>query len=440
VDRRVLNAREFAVGALVRVEDGAFSNVVVPASLRTSGLAGRDRAFATDLVYGTLREQRRLDALLAPAVDRPIADLDPPVRAALRTGAYQLVHGAPPHAAVGETVAATPRRARGFVNAVLRRVAGSGPPWPEPADLATRLSYPDWIVDERRALVGDGPPLESVLAAGNRPAGVTLRPNPRRANGDAVAAELAGSGAAVARGALVPEAVLVRRAGDPAVLPVVAEGRATPQDQASQAVIGIVDAGPGERVLDVAAAPGGKATGLAERIGDAGLVVAADLDGGRLRLVARAAERLGLANVSLLRSDGRRLPLRPRTVDAALVDAPCSGLGVLRRRPEARWRTRRESVPVLAELQRELLREAAGVVRPGGRLVYSVCTLTATETIGVAEWAVGALDGFVPAARPPAPWRPHGAGALLLPDAADSDGMFVLTLQRVRAGGGRVAG
>jgi 16S rRNA (cytosine967-C5)-methyltransferase len=432
VDRGLLNAREFAVGALVRVEEGAFSNVVVPAALRSSGLRGRDRAFATDLVYGSLREQRRIDALLAPAVDRPIAELDPPVRAALRAGAYQLVHGAPPHAAVGETVAVAPRRARGFVNAVLRRVARSGPPWPEPADLATRLSYPDWIVDELRALVGDGAPLESVLAAGNRPAVLTLRPNPRRATGDAIAAELTTPGVTVTRGTLVPESVLVRGAGDPAALPAVAEGRATPQDQASQAVVGIVGAHTGERVLDVAAAPGGKATGLAEEAGAGGLVVAADLDAGRLRLVGTAVDRLGLTGLVLLRSDGRRLPLAPESFDAVLVDAPCSGLGVLRRRPEARWRTRRDAVAGLAARQRELLREAAGAVRPGGRLVYSVCTLTADETTGVADWAVGALDGFVPAPRPPAPWRAHGAGALLLPDAADTDGMFVLTLQRVR--------
>jgi 16S rRNA (cytosine967-C5)-methyltransferase len=435
-----VNAREFAVAALVRVEDGAFSNVVVPAGLRTSGLDGRDRAFATDLVYGTLREQRRLDALLAPATDRPIARLDPPVRAALRVGAYQLVHGAPAHAAVGETVATVPRRARGFANAVLRRVSGSGPPWPEPDDLATRYSYPDWIVDEVRALVGDEGALEAVLAAGNQPAALTLRANARRTTPGGLMAELEAGGATVVRGALVPDAVLVRGAGDPAMLPAVAEGRATPQDQASQAVVALAGPAPGDRVLDVAAAPGGKATGLAERVGDGGFVAAADVDAGRLRLVRDAVRRLGLGNVATLRADGRRLPVAPGGFDVVLVDAPCTGLGVLRRRPEARWRTRPDAVPGLAALQRELLREAARAVRPGGRLVYSVCTLTAPETVGVAEWASGALTGFVPAGRPPAPWRPHGPGALLLPDAAGTDGMFLLTLERLGPGGGQDAG
>jgi 16S rRNA (cytosine967-C5)-methyltransferase len=131
-----------------------------------------------------------------------------------------------------------------------------------------------------------------------------------------------------------------------------------------------------------------------------------------------------------LRADGRRLPFRPASFDAVLVDAPCSGLGVLRRRAEARWRIRPEAVAELAALQRDLLREAATVVRSGGRLVYSVCTLTAAETVGVAQWALADLAGFEPMPRPPAPWRPHGPGALLLPDAADTDGMFVLALHR----------
>ena len=429
-----VNAREFAVRALVRVEGGAFSNIVVPATLRTSGMSARDRAFATDLVYGTLREQRRLDALLATAADRPVIDLDPPVRSALRVGAYQLLHGSPPHAAVGETVAATPRRARGYVNAVLRRLARTGPPWPEPEDLATRWSYPDWIVAELRDLVGDDAGLEAVLAAGNRPGALTLRPNRRSVDGDALLAEVAAPGVTVEPGRLVADAVVVRGAGDPAALPAVAEGRATPQDQSSQAVATLVAAGPGSRVLDVAAAPGGKATALAEDVGDRGLVVAADVDAGRLRLVGAAGARLGLGNLAVVRADGRRLPTVPASFDAVLVDAPCSGLGVLRRRPEARWRTRAESVAGLAALQRELLQEAAGAVRPGGRLVYSVCTLTNAETTGVAEWAVGALDAFTPAALPGPPWRPHGPGALLLPDALDTDGMFVLILERRRVG------
>jgi 16S rRNA (cytosine967-C5)-methyltransferase len=435
-----VNARELAVAALVRVEDGAYSNLAVPAALRRSGLSARDRAFVTDLVYGTLREQRRLDAVLEPFADRAVARLDAPVRAALRVGAYQLVHGVPAHAAVRETVESAPRRARGFVNAVLRAVAASGPPWPEPADLATRCSYPDWIVDELRGVAADEPDLEVLLATGNRPPALTLRPNPIVTTGDAVEQELRASGADVARGDLVADAVLVRGAGDPSALPAVAEGRATPQDQASQAVVGYLAPGVGDRVLDVAAAPGGKSTAIAERVGASGRVVASDIDAGRLRLVVDAARRLHLtAEIDAVVADGRRPPFPPFSrsalpgasgFDAVLVDAPCSGLGVLRRRAESRWRIRPESVGELAALQRDLLRAAATVVRPGGRLVYAVCTLTRAETVEVAEWATSELEGFEATARPGAPWRARGPGALLLPHAAGTDGMFVLGLRR----------
>src|SRR5581483_354586 len=176
--------------------------------------------------------------------------------------------------------------------------------------------------------------------------------------------------------------------------PAVAQGRATPQDQASQAVVEILDPQRGERVLDVAAAPGGKATAAAERVGAAGSVIALDLNGGRLALVRTAATRLGLSNLAIARADATALPVQASSFDRVLVDAPCSGLGVLRRRPEARWRVQPEAIAPLAQLQADLVIEAARAVRPGGRIVYSVCTVTAEETIGVAERALGELRGF----------------------------------------------
>ncbi len=153
-----MTSRETAFAALLRVEDGAYSNVLLPTMLRDSALDARDRAFVTDLVYGTLRQQRALDYLVGLAADRPVEDLDRPTRVALRLGAYQLTRNVPAHAAVGETVAVAPRRARGYVNAVLRALAGTGPQWPWPKGddagaLAVRLSYPDWIVEELVAAV-----------------------------------------------------------------------------------------------------------------------------------------------------------------------------------------------------------------------------------------------------------------------------------------------
>jgi len=426
-------SREIALNALVRVDDGAYSNLLLPAMLRESALDDRDRAFTTDLVYGTLREQRALDYFLAQLSDRALEALDTPVRAALRLGAYQLMHGVPAHAAVRETVEVAPERARGYVNAVLRTLARLGPPWPWPDGdeveaLAVRLSYPDWIVERLVADLGVED-ARATMAVGNEPAAVALRVNPEMATPEAVARELRAGGADVARGALVDDALLVRGTGDPARLGPVAEGRATPQDEASQAVVAILDPQPGETVFDVAAAPGGKATDIGERVGEDGRVLAVDIQPGRIRLVAAAARRLGLQSVLRVVADGRALPAPPASADRVLVDAPCSGLGVLRRRPEARWRIGPDQVAPLAELQRELLRAAAEVVRPGGVVVYSVCTLTHEETSGV-DWAARELPGLEAEPPPGPPWRPRGRGALLLPHDAHTDGMFVLRLRR----------
>lgn len=423
-----MSARRLARDALVRVEAGAYSHVILPQMLRSSGLSDRDRAFATDLVYGTLRAQRRLDDRIGAHSRRPMDSLDPPVRAALRLGVYQLERGISEHAAVGETVGLVRLEARGYANAVLRALAAARP-WPDPASAAIALSYPDWIVDRLRDELGEGEAL-AALAASNAVPAVTLRPNRLRTDAATLCAELAAAGIDVAPGALVADAVVTKGIGDPAALSSIAEGRATPQDQASQAVAAYVTARPGERVLDVAAAPGGKATALAEWVGHDGSVVALDVHAGRLGLVLAAAARLGLANVVGAVADGRALPAGPSIFDRVLVDAPCTGLGVLRRRPEARWRVEEASIDGLAALQLDLLVEAAATVRPGGTLVYSVCTLTEAETRGVGAAALDRLDGFEALSPPAAPWRPWGDGALLLPQDAGTDGMFVLGLRR----------
>jgi 16S rRNA (cytosine967-C5)-methyltransferase len=429
---------------LVRVEAGGYSNLVLPGLLRTSGLDSRDRALVTDLVYGTLRQQGRADHLLASASHRPLPDLDPPVRAALRLGTYQLITGVAPHAAVAATVGAVAgwpspasvRRAAAYTNAVLRKVAALGPDWPwptgdDPDALAVRTSQPRWIVD---LLQRDfGPDAEAILTSANEPPAVTLRPNALRTAPEALATELtAGSpGVHVEAGRLVPGALLVRGVGDLARLPAVAEGRATPQDQASQAVAAAVRARRGERILDMAAAPGGKATAMAEAMGDDGVVLASDISPGRVRLARQAAGRLGLDAVTVVAADARNLPLRPATTfDRVLLDAPCSGLGVLRRRPEARWRLSPSDIDRLAALQRELLAAAVERLRPGGLLAYCVCTLTREETTDIDDWIAAAHPALTAdaGALPGPPWRPHGRGALLLPNAAATDGMFLLLL------------
>jgi 16S rRNA (cytosine967-C5)-methyltransferase len=428
------NARRVALEALLRVEDGAFAHILVPEMLRRRRLTPRDRALVTELAYGTVRMRRALDHLLGQVSSRPVDSLDPPVRAALRLGAYQLLVGVPAHAAVGETVSLADARARGYVNGVLRALARLGPPWPLPAghdvpSIAIRTSHPDWIVTELVTTFGIADAV-ATLELDDEPAPVTLRVNRRRATPESVAGELRGAGVEVTRGELVGDALVLRHAGDVGALAPVRDGRATPQDQSSQAVVEVLDPQPGERVLDAASAPGGKSTAAAERMGD-GLVVAADLHPGRVRTVVRAARRLDLeAAVVPLVADARHPPVRSGAFDRVLIDAPCSGLGVLRRRPDARWRIRPEDVAVLAALQRSLLAAAARTVRVGGRLVYSVCTLTNAETREVDTWAAAALPEFVALDPPGVPWRPHGRGAILLPCDARTDGMFVLALER----------
>jgi 16S rRNA (cytosine967-C5)-methyltransferase len=430
----VVSPRHTALEALLRVEHGAFAHILVPEMLRQSSFSARDRALVTELVYGTVRMRRAVDHLLGGVSNRPLDALDEWVRAALQLGAYQLLVGIPPHAAVGETVNLVNAQARGYVNGVLRALARLGPPWPLPTgtdieSVAIRTSHPDWIV---RMLV-DTYGMEDAIATlelNYEPPPVTLRVNPLCATPDAVTAELRDAGLEVRSGLLDPNALVVRHSGDLARLPAVRDGKVTPQDQASQAVVGVLDPQPGERVLDVASAPGGKTTAIAERMKRDGIVVAADIHPGRVRAVTRAAARLALTNViAPVIADGARAPFASQMFDRVLLDAPCSGLGVLRRRPDARWRVSPADIDVLAELQRTLLGEAARVVKPGGRLVYSVCTLAPEETRDIDAWATDALPDFVACPAAASPWRPCGRGALLLPSDARTDGMFVLALQ-----------
>jgi 16S rRNA (cytosine967-C5)-methyltransferase len=246
-----------------------------------------------------------------------------------------------------------------------------------------RLSYPDWIVDWARQELGDADGIEA-LAAMNQAATVT-----RRADGYV-------------------------------------------QDRASQWVTVAVGAQPGERVLDLCAAPGGKATALAE----AGAhVTAVDRRPHRAATVQENARTLGVppSDLAVVVADGRAAPFGPETFDRVLVDAPCSGLGVLRRRPDARWRVTPTDVTELADLQQALLTAAAALVRPGGRLVYSVCTLTEPETTDIDTWLADALPDLE-AVAPPEPWQPRGRGGWLLPQWEGTDGMYLLMLDRPAEG------
>ncbi|MGH1505194.1 MAG: transcription antitermination factor NusB [Acidimicrobiales bacterium] len=324
-------ARRAAIDALVRIEEtGAYANLLLPKLLERKQLERRDRAFVTELVYGTTRMRRACDFV----VDRfLLTEVEPQVRAALRLGAYQLEFlGTPRHAAVGATVGAVKGRGRGVVNAVLRKAADAGrvageDSWPSGA---VRLSYPDWLVDTLTADLG--------------------------------------TEAATAALEVMNRAAVVNERDDGYV-----------QDPASQEVVERLAPAAGELVIDLCAAPGGKATAIA---GLGARVVAADVRPARAGLIAANARSTD-TDVAVVTADGTRPPFRPESADAVLVDAPCSGIGSLRRRPDARWRLDVEAPERLAALQVDLVLAGLDLVKPGGRLLYSVCTLTAAETHGV---------------------------------------------------------
>lgn len=366
------DARRLALDVLRRIDDdGAFANLALRPALDRSSLSEPDRRFATDLVYGTTRMRRACDALIDRFVTAPP---DAKTRRLLRLGAYQLAFGGvAPHAAVSETVGLAPKRVRGFVNAVLRKIAATDMIWPSDA---ARLSYPDWIAETLIAELGES---------------------------DAIAA--------------------MERMNVPPVVTVRDDGYV--QDESSQWVAASVEAAVGERILDTCAAPGGKATALA---GSGADVVAADLRPNRVRLVTGNAERTGVELAALV-ADGTAPPFAESSFDAVLIDAPCSGLGALRRRADARWRIEPVDVRTLIATQRSIIGASAPLVRPGGRLVYSVCTLTAAESI---EHAIP--DGFTLDEREPSigTWRRFGHGWRVLPQDADTDGMVLIRLRRER--------
>ncbi|MEM8706485.1 MAG: transcription antitermination factor NusB [Actinomycetota bacterium] len=371
--------RRLAIAAIVRIDDeGAYANVVLPKMLADTSMEARDKGFATELVYGSTRMKRRLDHL----VDRFLLEPPPPsARAALRIGAHQLLHlDTPPHAAVSATVAAAPKRFRGLVNAVLRKVAAAVKDGVTFPSVGTELSYPDWIVARLTDDLGEDQ-ARAALETMNVAAGVHVRDD------------------------------------------------GYVQDPSSQAVAAVVPAAAGDLVLDACAAPGGKATAIAQR---GARVIAADQRHGRAGLISANKDRLDLDDLHVVQADGTAPPYADGVFDAVLVDAPCSGLGALRRRADARWRIQPGDIDELAALQQRILLAAAPLVRPGGSLVYSVCTLTRAESTDVVAASSAELRelGFRADLPPATGWQPYGSDTLVLVPQADADGMALARWRR----------
>jgi 16S rRNA (cytosine967-C5)-methyltransferase len=386
-----VTAREVARRVLARVGEGAYATLTLGGELGRTRLSDADRALATELVYGVLKRRARLDWALGRLAPRGLQSIDARVLDTLRLGAYQILFlRIPAHAAVDDAVE-TVKRVRGpklggFVNALLRRLAREGePPPPDPSDAVAHLavveSAPAWLVKDALARF-PAPEARAFLASLNVPAPVWLRVNTLRATRDEVAAALERErpSARVTPSERAPEALKVEGGGDVATTRPFTEGRATVQDLAAQAIARLVDPAPGEHVLDACAGVGGKSTHLAALMRNQGRIDSADLSERKLELASDAARRLGVECLHPRVADltDPRAPLEP-AYDRVLLDAPCSGLGVLRRHPEAKWRRQPEDARALAATQAKLLAALAPRVRPGGVLVYSVCTFTDEE-------------------------------------------------------------
>jgi 16S rRNA (cytosine967-C5)-methyltransferase len=413
---RVSPVRALAFAVLrATFEDGAFTERAFRAEADQSGLGGRDRAQAQRLAYGSVQRRGTSDVAIERLAGRSTRLLDPPVLAALRLGLYELLFAdaTPDHAAVDQAVElakdAGAAHASGLVNAVLRRAVRERAQLTaallgddsNPAAAAVADSAPRWLAEMWWEELG-AEAARATLAACNQRAEVAMRVNSLRGDREAMLARLREAGVE----ARLPEAdwplaapgmvVIDGRTGE-AVPGAVAAGELTPQSRGSAAVVEVLDPREGDHVLDLCAGPGIKTGQIAERMGDRGEVISVELEPARAEEVAAQARRLGLRSVTVIEADGRQAAFGPG-FDRVLLDAPCSDLGALASRPDARWRKSPKAIQRLTEIQDELLRSAAAVLRPGGTLVYSTCTISRRENEDrIASLLEAAEAGEVPA-------------------------------------------
>jgi 16S rRNA (cytosine967-C5)-methyltransferase len=433
--------------------EGAYANLALRQVLADRALDGRDAAFTTELVMGCLRFRGTLDAVLAACVDRPLDRLDPRVLDVLRLGSYQILYlVTADHAAVSATVdlaksVAGEGPAR-LVNAVLRKVTRTDlNGWLDritvtvtdpTAQLAVRYSHPGWMVSALRDALGSdtdamsAEELESLLARNNEAPAVTLVARPGLADVEEL---LASPGSQPGR--YSPWAVRMA-GGKPGEMAAVRQQRAGVQDEGSQLVtlafLAAEVAGPDRRWLDLCAGPGGKAALMAALGAERGAtLLAVEPRASRAKLVGNALARVH-GHHQVVIADGRAGPWRSGCFDRVLVDAPCTGLGVLRRRPESRWRRLPADVPALARLQRELLAAAVDAVRPGGVVGYATCSPHIAETDLVVDDLLADRDDIAEVAAVPllggVPGLGHGDRIRLWPHRHDTDGMFLSILRR----------
>lgn len=441
------NARTAALSALLQVEDNeGYSNIVMDKTLRQAALEPRDAALATTIFYGVLERRIALDYVLAQFSHTPLERLSSEVLGALRIAAYQILYleKIPASAAVNEAVRSVKQtksqKAAGYVNGVLRSLLrGHGAismPDPETAPLdalSVETSCPRWLIQLWMDSYGTDCALPLVRSLSQKPP-LFLRVNTTKTTPEALTERLIQAGVSAKAVAWLDGVLMVEQSGAVDRLPGFAEGEFHVQDLSSQLCCALLAPQPGQTVADVCAAPGGKAFTLAERMENQGRLLAFDKYKGKVGLIRQGAQRLGLSIIEAQVRDATRADLEPLEADCVLCDAPCSGLGIVRRKPEIRYKNPAD-LQGLPALQRTILEQAARSVKPGGRLVYSTCTLNPAENDDVAAWFLREHPEFraaplsLPAGMVRAISEPEHQ-LTLFPHRHGTDGFFLVAFAR----------
>ena len=443
-EEKIDRVRELAMQVLQKVHvEGAYANVVLVETLREVQLSERDRRFLTELVYGVTKAGASLDYMIG----RYVADLrkaQPAIRELLRLGFYQIfcMDRVPPSAACNTAVELAKKHGRrgaeSFVNGVLRAALreperAAFPDGRDARSLALRTWHPQWMV-ERWIRTYGYERTEELCRCNNTSAPLSMRVNTLRTNRDALMEQLAAAGAQVRASAWVPDGIVLDAHGALDELAALREGLAQVQDESSMLVAHILGAEPGMTVIDACAAPGGKTTHIAQRMENRGRILAFDIYEEKIRRIERNAKRLGISIIEAYLSDACEIgAVYAGQADRVLVDAPCSGLGVLRRKPDARWKKSARDAKTLPSLQHAILESAAQTVKKGGVLVYSTCTMEECENASVVnaflethtDFALEETGRFLPVQKT------AERMVQIMPEADGPDGFFIARMRRL---------